>query len=748
MHLLRIETVHSLPGRIRISINGLRGNRPFAASLAKTLRRHDHIYYVKANSQTGKALILFDKNALSQEDLILKVKKDIYYILQKVAAIDVKQKWMQGRTMLKRKNEAFEPEDIPLGYQVAQVVITGGILLGLMLKRCFFKKSLTASSVKLNLLAGLTTIVAGYPIIRSGLETLVTRKKLNNDLLISTVTIVSLLLRENITGLVVVWLVNLSTLFQTLTLEKSRKAIREMLQGKEENAWIEVDNTVISIPVENVEVGNTVLCFIGDRVPIDGEVIGGEATVSQAIITGESLPVLKTPGDRVYAGSIVEQGSIKILVEKAGQDTSVAKIVAMVEEASGKRAPIESMAVRYAERIVPYSFGLAALVYLLTRDYKRSMTMLVIACPCAAGLATPTAISASMGNAARQGILIKGGGYLEKVGKTDVVLFDKTGTLTEGKPSVREILPMQKTIPAEQILQLAASIEYQTNHPLANAVVKKAAQMQLDLLKVDNKEVIIGQGVKGTMNNIPVAIGNMALMNAGRVNVARAKAKTYRLNMLGQTVLYVVKEQRLIGLIGIADNIRTDSVIAIRKLRQVGVKNIGLVSGDCRETAELVAQELGLNKVWSETMPAGKVSIVKEFQQAHQTVAMVGDGINDSPALANADIGIAMGTGGTDVAIESAHIVLAADDPVKIASLISLSQHTMEIIKQNFIFAVGINVMGLILGAGKIISPLTAAIIHNLSTFGVVVNSSRLFHFKHDSGKGRRTRGGIKRAGK
>ncbi|MBS4030213.1 MAG: cation-translocating P-type ATPase [Clostridiales bacterium] len=738
MSLCRIETVHSLPGRVRISISGLRGNRPFARSLEKTLQRNENVYHVKANPQTGKALILYNRKKTSQKEILTEVNKDVYYILQRVAPIDVRQKWIQRRTESKRRHETFEPEDIPVEVQVTQVVVTGGILLGLVVKRCFWKKSLLAFSGKVNLLATVTTLVAGYPIIRSGVETLVTRKKLNNDMLISTATVVSLLLKENITGLVVVWLVNLSTLFQTLTMEKSRKAIKDMLQGREETAWIEIDGTVVSIPVENVEVGNTILCYIGGRVPVDGEITDGEAAVSQAIITGESMPVIKTLGDKIYAGSIVEQGSIKIRVEKAGQDTSIAKIVAMVEEASRDRAPVENMADRYADRIVPYSFGLAALVYVLTRDFKRSMTMLVVACPCAAGLATPTAISASMGNAARKGILVKGGSYLEKVGKTNVVLFDKTGTLTEGKPSVREVLPMIKTVPFEQIIQLASSVEYQTNHPLANAVVMRAEEMKLGLLTVEHKEIIIGKGVSGSIENVLVAVGNEALMKEIGVNLMRAKAKAYRLYMLGQTVLYVARDNRLIGLIGVADNIRPDSKMAIRKLRQAGIKTIGLVSGDCNETAELVARELGLNEFWAETMPAEKVRIVKDFQQAGYTVTMVGDGINDSPALATADIGIAMGTGGTDVAIESADIVLAADDPLKIASVIRLSNHTMEIVKQNFLFAVGINVSGLLLGAGKLITPLTAAILHNLSTFGVVVNSSRLFNYNPDSGKGRR----------
>lgn len=748
MNPCKIEVVQSFPGRLRVRINGLKGNSFFADSLAKTFARKNKILSVKANPLTGKALIIYDHKNLSIRNLCLELDKTINLILSKVVAPEYLKLARKSQEKKKTPGEVFEPEDLPIQSQVAKAVLSGAVLLGLALKRLVWGKSSLASTPKIINFAALTTIFTGYPILRSGVENLTKRKKLNNDFLISAATLVSLLLKESITGLVVVWLVNLSTLFQTLTLEKSRKAIKDMLQGKEESAWLEVNGTEVSVPIETLQKGDIVVVHIGDKIPIDGEVVGGEASVSQAIITGESMPILKTKGDKVFAGSLIEQGTIRVVAEKVGKDTSVARIIRLVDEASKVRAPIENIADQYSEKIVPLSFGLSALSYLLTRDFKRSMTMLIVACPCAAGLATPTAISASMGNAAKRGILVKGGNYLEKIGQTDVILFDKTGTLTEGNPSVMDIISVHKSYSIEKVLQLAASIEKHTNHPLAKAILQKADEMKLEILPVDEQNVVIGQGVKGLVNQSLVLVGNEQLMRDNEINVSRGKVRAERLTLQGQTILYVAHGKVLIGVIGIKDKVREKSRNAVRKLRKFGIEEIGLITGDSSEAGEMVKEELGLDRMWAGTLPEGKLDIVQSYQERGKIVSMVGEGINDSPALAKADIGIAMGTGGTDVAIESADVVLADDNPEKIATLIKLSNHTMEVVKQNFIFAVGINALGLILGAGKLITPLSAAILHNLSTFGVVVNSSRLINYSADEKKRRRSNGRNKGFGK
>jgi heavy metal translocating P-type ATPase len=753
MNPCRVETVHALAGRVRIWIQGLKGNHHYASSLERTIKRNANILYIKANSQTGKALIIFDQRKITHHQVSLEINKAISHILQVVAPAQFKRSRSGPQARGKDiSNNIFEPEDLPLKTQLAQVIGGGTVILLLLLARVLKGRILWLYSPQLNTIAAVTSLITGYPIFRSGIENYLKAKKLNNDFLISSATIASLVLREGITGLAVIWLVNLSTLFQTLTLDKSRKAIKDMLQGKQESAWLEIDGTVISIPIEDVQVGSTVVCYLGEKIPVDGKVTAGEATVNQAVITGESVPVLKNKDTQVFAGSIVEQGTIKVLAEKVGKETSLARIIHMVEEASESRAPIQNIADRYAEKLVPLSFLLAAFVFVITRDFKRSMTMLIVACPCAAGLATPTALSAAMGSAAAQGILIKGGNYLEKVGETNVILFDKTGTLTEGKPVVTEVLVVNQNYTAADIVQLAASVEAQINHPLAKALVKKAEEMNVPLLELDSKEITVGLGVKAIANNIAdnteILIGNKKFMEDNHINLYRGRVKANRLSFLGRTVLYVSKDRQLIGILGIADKIRTESKNAIKKLRESGIETIGLITGDSPETAELVGAELGVDRIWASALPEDKVKIVQGYQQNNQVVTMVGEGINDSPALCKADVGIAMGTGGTDVAIESADVVLAGDDPEKIPELIRLSNKTMEVIRQNFTFAVGINTLGLLLGAGKFISPLVAAVLHNLSTFGVVVNSIRLLGFQFAPRKGRKRIGRAKKAGR
>lgn len=743
MKTCKVEIVHSLPGRIRVKVKGLQDNKKLARSIERTFRINPEVGSIKANSVTGKALIVFDPYSISEKELLQEFASSIKYISEKIRPEKEPGHHSGGQS---QQMNVYEPEDLPLRTQYTQVIGTAIVLLFLVLKRVFWGKSAMAGSSLIHTVAALTTIITGYPILRSGVDHLLVKKKLNNDFLISAATVVSLLMKESITGLVVVWLVNLSTLFQTFTIDKSRKAIRHMLQGKEQMAWLEVDGTLVSVPIESLQIGDIVACYDGEKIPVDGEVVKGEAAVSQAIITGESVPVHKLAGEKVFAGSIVEEGSIRIKAEKVGENTSVARIIHLVEQSSEVRAPIENIADRYSEKIVPLSFGLAGLAYLLTGDFKRSMTMLIVACPCAAGLSTPTAVSAAVGNAARKGILIKGGSYLEKVGSTDVVLFDKTGTLTEGKPSVGAVIITDKNHTKKSMLQLAASLETQTNHPLAKAVVENAGKLGLPMLEVTDKKVIIGHGVTGQLEGETVLIGSEQLLENHAVNIARGKSKAYKLNLAGQTVLYVAQGGELIGLIGISDRLREQSPLAIQRLRrEAGVEKIGLITGDCAEIGNLVGQELGLDSVWSQVLPEDKVTIVRNFQDQGLTVTMVGEGINDSPALSQADVGIAMGTGGTDIAIESADVVLAGDDPNKVPSLIKLSNRTMEVIKQNFIFAVGINALGLALGAGKWISPLTAAILHNLSTFGVVVNSSKLltyndFQIERGSVNGRRNK--------
>ncbi len=725
-----LSVVHALPRRIRIAVPGLRRFSGRRQAIADALTAIPGVVRAHASLRTERVLVELDRPVSPRV-----LHSALVGALQAARAAPAPAP--QARRPCRRCGEMrlFEPQDLPVGYQVSQTALTAAVLAYIALRRMVRGPGALVTGPAAEKLAALTTLVTGYPIFRSGAEGLARGRKLNNDLLITVATLASLVFRESITGLVVVALVNLSTLLESLTMDRSRRAIREMLAGKDLKAWVlQADGSELQVPAAAVEVGDIVVVHAGERIPVDGRVITGAAAVNQAPITGESIPVARNPGDEVFAGSIVEHGSIRIRAEKVGEDTSVGRIIHMVEEAAEVRAPIQTVANRFADKVVPLSLGAAGLVWALTRDLQRTMTILIIACPCAAGLATPTAVSAAMGNAARRGILIKGGVHLENMGRVDTVLFDKTGTLTEGRPRVTDVVAFAPEYTPEQVLALAAAGEQYTNHPLARAVAEAAAQLQLDLpVRRGEPEVLIGLGIRAQVDGQELWVGNAALMEQTGIDVHLARGRAMRMRHEGATVLYVACGGRLVGLLAVRDALRRESQAAVEMLRTRGITRLGLVTGDTTEAGRIGARRLGL-EVWGDMKPEDKAHLVQQLRTEGRRIAFVGEGINDSPALAHADVGIAMGTGGTDVAIESADIVLAADDPRKVADVVQLSRHTLEIIRQNFAFAIGMNGLGIALGALKWISPLTGAILHNASTLAVVLNSTRLIRWEAGEG--------------
>lgn len=709
-----LKVKHQLPGRVRFTIPMLTQRADLGQQLKALLSHQPGIIACKISPLTGSVLIYYQGNLLSTKDLYVLLEG----LLQAVSQAAVTSSESEPRHVRKNKTSQ-QTNTLPIPWQIAHVSLSGLVLLALTAKHFISKTPLHHNGRAFNL-CSVTTLMASYPIIRSGIQGLVHEKKLNNDLLISAATLVALFMGEGLTALVVVWLVNLSELLQSLTLDRSRRAIGELLNNKNEQAWLLVDGAQVSVPVEQLKSGDTVVVHTGAKIPVDGLVTSGSAAVNQAPITGESVPVFKQSGDTVYAGTVVEQGSIHVHTEKAGNNTALAKIIQMVEDASNKKAPIQNLADKYAEKIVPLSFLMALLIFLLTRDIHRTMTILIVACPCAAGLATPTAISAAMGNAASRGILIKGGCYLEAAGHLDTVLFDKTGTLTEGRPQVSTYVSVDEGYTPEQILALAAAGEMYTNHPLAQAVVDKARENVGEIPQYQDKKIIIGKGLKFDVGQEAILIGNHRLMEDEAVDYGYALHFAEEMSARGESIIYIAKSARIIGLIGVRDALRKQSPQAIQELKRSGIKELGLVSGDNRDCTTAVGSSLGLTDIWSNMLPEDKVKVVQEKQGNGKIVAMVGEGINDSPALAAADIGIAMGVKGTDVAVESADVVLAGDDPIKVAEMIHLSKKTMQVIHQNFAFAIGANVLGITLGTMKIISPFTSALLHNASTLAVV----------------------------
>jgi manganese/zinc-transporting P-type ATPase C len=544
--------------------------------------------------------------------------------------------------------------------------------------------------------------------------------------------VASLLLRENVVALTVLWLLNIGEYLQHLTLRRTRRAISDLLRGSDDTAWIRsIDGTEVQVPLERLEIGDEVIVHDHVAIPVDGLVIDGEAVVDQSAITGETLPVSVVADTRVHAGSVVARGRVVVRASAVGRDTAIGRIIARVEQAQHERAPIQTVGENFSRRFVPASFLVSALTLAVTGDVRRAMTMLLVACPCAVGLATPTAISAAIGNGARRGILIKGGSHLEQAGRVDAVVFDKTGTLTLGRPIVTNVVAFHRDWEPGQVLAYAASSEIHSRHPLAEAVIRSTEERHIEIPPHEECEVLVGLGMRTWADGRTLLLGSPSLFAAEKVSVSREAADWVdRLQRQAETPLLLAVDGSLVGLISLRDEVRSEACAVLGALRVNGVRRVVMLTGDHADTARAVAAELGIDEWRAEVLPDDKLEIVRGLQAAGHVVAMVGDGINDAPALAIADIGIAMGLAGTDVAVETADVALASDDLRRLLDVRELGNHAVDVIHQNYAMSIGVNAAGLLIGAAGALSPVLAAILHNAASVAVVANSSRLIRYQ------------------
>ncbi|MFE2094693.1 heavy metal translocating P-type ATPase [Streptomyces sp. NPDC002596] len=609
--------------------------------------------------------------------------------------------------------------------EVARLVVGGAVLALVAVRRLLRRPRITFGSSGF---LGVVTVFTGLPFFRGALRSLRGRSHPGTDALVTAATVISLLLRENVVALTVLWLLNIGEFLQTLTLRRTRRAIEELLTIGEERVWLVRDGGVeVEVGLEDVGPGDVVAVYEHHRIPVDGHVDSGEALVDQAAITGEALPVYARAGTHVYAGTIVTSGSLTVRAGSVGRDTTVGRIISRVEEAQSDRAPIQTVAARFTRRLVPVSFALAALTYVFTRDARRAMTMLLIACPCAAGLATPTAISAAIGNGARRGTLIKGGTHLEGIGRVTAVVFDKTGTLTFGRPLVTSVVTLNDAYTVDQVLSLAASGELHARHPLAQAIVARTEEQHLHVPIHQACEVVLGMGMRAKLDGTRLLVGSPALLRQNGVELTdEAQGWTEQLRRGGETVICLAHDEDLIGLLGVSDAVRSGAGTVIQQLRDLGVSRLVLLTGDAPETAQVVADTLGITEVHAHALPEGKLQLIRDLQGEGHTVAMVGDGTNDAPALALADVGISMGEHSSHVALETADIALAGNDLRQVAAVVELSRHTLRVVRQNYGLAIGVNLAGLLAGAGGSMNPVLAALLHNTSSIAVVGNSARL----------------------
>ena len=541
---------------------------------------------------------------------------------------------------------------------------------------------------------------------------------------------------------VIITLILLGKSLEAVSKGKTSEAIKKLMGLAPKTALIIKDGKEIEIPIEDVEIGDIILVKPGEKIPVDGEVIEGNTAIDESMLTGESMPVDKKAGDKVYAASINTNGMIYFKATKIGSDTALAQIIKLVEDAQGSKAPIAKMADIVSGYFVPIVVVIAILAFAgwfisgqsLVFSLTIFISILVIACPCALGLATPTAIMVATGKGAENGILIKGGEALETTHKINTIIFDKTGTITEGKPEVTDIINM-KEISKDYLLQIAASGEKGSEHPLGQAIVKKAESEAVEFFKVETFNAIPGHGIEVTINNENVLIGNRKLMDDKNIALGDLDSESDRLALEGKTPMYVAMNNKISGIIAVADVVKPSSAKAIKKLQSMGIE-VAMITGDNKKTAQAIASQVGITRVLSEVLPQDKSNEVKKLQAEGKKVAMVGDGINDAPALAQADIGIAIGSG-TDVAMESADIVLMKSDLMDVPTAIHLSKSTIRNIKENLFWAFGYNVAGIPIAAGvlyifggPLLNPIFAAAAMSLSSVSVLANALRLKGFK------------------
>ena len=527
---------------------------------------------------------------------------------------------------------------------------------------------------------------------------------------------------------------------------RASEAIRRLLDLQARTARVIREGEETEVPIEEVMVGDTVVVRPGEKIPVDGIVTEGRTSVDESMLTGESLPIEKNQGDEVTGATVNGTGFFRFEVTRVGGDTVLAQIIKLVEEAQGSKAPIQRLADKVASIFVPVVIGIAVVTFLawLLAGPEPSfnfalltfVSVLVIACPCALGLATPTAIMVGTGKGAELGILIKGGEVLEQAGKLDVVVFDKTGTLTWGRPVVTDVVPTDGR-DENELLALAASVEQGSEHPLAETIVEEARSRGLILHRLKDFQALPGKGVVADLHGDQVKLGNAAFMHDAGVDLRDLEATAEEFSREGKTIVYLLNGGQMQGFMAVSDTVKPTAKQTVEALKEMGLE-VGMISGDRRSTAEAVAREVGVDRVLAEVLPADKAEEVSRIQAEGKVVAMVGDGINDAPALAQADIGIAIGTG-TDVALEASDITLISDDLRKVATAIKLSQRTLRTIKQNLFWAFFYNVIGIPIAAGILyplwgilLSPMIAAAAMAFSSVSVVTNSLRLRRFEEN----------------
>ncbi|MDF2609968.1 MAG: copper-translocating P-type ATPase [Lachnospiraceae bacterium] len=726
-----------------------------AKAIERVTGKMEGVTETSVNYASEKLNISYDSSKVKMSDIKKAVEKAGYKLVEEEVSQDAdKERKDKEIKILWNKFIISAIFTIPLLY------ITMGHMMGLPLPEAVDPMMNPVNFAILQLILTAPVLIAGNRYYRVGFKTLL-KGSPNMDSLIAIGTSAAVVygiyavfkimdgeihFYKNLyfeSAAVIITLITLGKYLESVTKGKTSEAIKKLMGLAPKTAIIDRNGVETEIPIDEVEVEDIIVVKPGEKMPVDGEVIEGITSVDESMLTGESIPVEKNMGDKIIGASINKNGMIKYKATKVGKDTALAQIIKLVEDAQGSKAPIAKLADIISGYFVPivillslisglswYFLGGETAVFSITIF----ISVLVIACPCALGLATPTAIMVGTGKGAEYGVLIKSGTALEVSHKIQTIVFDKTGTITEGKPKVTDIV-VADGITEKELLQLAASAEKGSEHPLGEAIVKGAEEQSLELKKVDSFKAIPGHGIEVQIDGKNILAGNKKLMGQNNIAFGNLEETSDRLASEGKTPMYIAIDSQLAGIVAVADTVKENSRKAIERLHHMGIE-VAMITGDNKRTAEAIAKQVGIDRILAEVLPQDKANEVKKLQAEGKKVAMVGDGINDAPALAQADIGIAIGSG-TDVAMESADIVLMRSDLMDVPTAIQLSKSTIRNIKQNLFWAFGYNTLGipvamgiLHLFGGPLLNPMIAAAAMSLSSVSVLTNALRLKRFQ------------------
>jgi cation-transporting P-type ATPase C len=721
--LLKCEIIHSIKGRIRIGIRALQYLEDYSEDLAKNLNNITAIREAHVNSLTKNILIFYDSQVATPEDL-LEIVEAVFSSYSLVAH----KRERDEKNQLTVTERRIQEESIST--MVKRLVITGATI-------GYSAIANNKTTVGGSFLSRFTTIPAigsialSTSIFKSGIKSLVKTHRPNADTLTMASIVTSLITGRDVSALTTILLSDIAELLTAYTMNRTRNAIKDMLHVGEEFVWLQrTDGSLKKVSIKEVQKDDLVVVHTGEKISVDGIVQSGEGVIDQASITGEFMPILKEKGENVFAGTVVKSGNITIKAQKIGDQTAVSKIVHLVEEASHQKAQMQVYADKFSAQAIPLNFALAGLVYAFTKSVTRALNMMIIDYSCGVRLSTATALSAAIHTAAKNGVLVKGGNYIESLAESDTLILDKTGTMTEGKPKIISIVPAHEDMTPRRVVEIASAAEEVSTHPMAVAVMNKINRSGWNIPAHGETKVHVGRGVETDVDGKIVLVGNKKFMKENHIEINSLKKEINQLSSRGENVIYVGYDGKFIGIFGIQDTLRENMKKSINRLRQLGIDDAILLTGDIEHQAEIIASRMAMDRFESELLPEDKAKSVLQLQSKGSKVIMVGDGINDAPALAYADVGVALGGGTTDIAVEAADITITRDEPLLIPSIVNLSKVTMKIVKQNFATTIGINSLGLILGSIGVLPVFWGSVLHNFSTIAVVLNSTRLLY--HD----------------